>query len=99
MGLLNSKDEETKRKFWSGKEFTKESETYNSRWVALRSACEEYKKLIEATQADLLEYIKDNPTYDESLQRLPQLTQDFLKILDKAKNEIEQKKRQQLTEN
>lgn len=94
MGVLNSKGEETKKKFWRGKVFTKESETYNSRWQALRSACEEYKKSIDATRADLLEYIKDNPTYDESLQRLPQLTRDFLKILDKAKNETEQKKRQ-----
>ena len=98
MWLLNSKDEETKKKFWSGQVFTKESETYNSRWLALRSACEVHKRLIDATRADLYEHIKDNPTYEQSLKRLPQLMQDFLKIIDEEKKKNEKRGNMQLTD-
>ena len=90
--FTDSKDEETKKKFWRSSRFIKDAVTYHSRWVALQSICEEHRKLIDATQADLYEYIQDNPSYEQSLKRLPQLTQDFIKILDKAKNEIEQKR-------
>ena len=99
MGLYASKDEDTKKKFWRSEGFIKRAVSYHSRWVALQSICEEHRKLIDATRADLYKYIQDNPSYEQSLKRLPQLTQDFIKILDKAKNEIEQKKRQQLTDN
>ena len=99
MGLYASKDEETKKKFWRSDGFIKRAVSYHSQWVALQSICEEHRKLIDATRADLYKYIQDNPTYEQSLKHLPQLTQNFLQILDKAKNEIEQKKRQQLTEN
>ena len=99
MGLYASKDEETKKKFWRSDGFIKRAVSYHSRWVALQGICEEHRKLIDATRADLYKYIQDNPTYEQSLKCLPQLTQNFLQILDKAKNEIEQKKRQQLTEN
>lgn len=99
MELYALKDEETKKGFWKSSKFITEAVKYWSLWVALRSICEEHGKLIDATRADLYEYIQDNPSYEQSFKRLPQLTQDFLQILDKAKedNEIEaQQKRQQL---
>ena len=101
LGKYASKDEATKQRYWRSQGFITDAVTYHSRWVALQSICEEHRKLIDATRADLYEYIQDNPTYEQSLKRLPQLTQDFINILDEAKknNEIEaQKKRQQLTD-
>ena len=102
MKEFSSYDEEMKKRLWSSKGFIREALAYRSEWIALHSICEEHKKLIDATRADLYEYIKENPTYEQSLKRLPQLTQNFLKIIDEAKerSEIErQATRQQLTEN
>ena len=78
MMLYALKDEETRKKFWRSEGFIKQAVLYHSRWVALQSICEEHKKLIDATRADLYEYIQENPTHEQSLQCLPQLTQNFI---------------------
>ena len=94
-----SKNDEDKKKFWRSERFVKLAVIYHSRWVALQSICEEHKKLIDATRADLYKYIQDNPTYEQSWKRLPQLTQNFIDILDETKKKSEikaQKKREEL---
>ena len=95
------KDEEGKRKYLKSRGFIRDAMLYHAQWVALQSICEEHGRLIDETRVDLYKYITENPTYAQSSQRLRQLTQNFIDILDdaKKKNEIEtQATRQQLTD-
>ena len=48
------------------------------RWVAMNSVCTTYVEHIKLTQKDLYEYLRENPTYEESCQSYKELAEKFL---------------------
>ena len=63
---------------------------FASRWVTLHSVCSEYMEQIKITQKDLYNYIKENPTVEESRTNVKNLASKFKKELDKAIENINQ---------
>lgn len=100
--VVQMDDKAEKKRFWQSEGFKIEAIQYHARWVALRNVCGEYMFQIKATREDLYAYIKENPTYDESLKNLQALTEDFKSILDNAQKEIKEEakeKDQKMLEN
>ena len=96
-----TKDEEKRKSLWDNPEFIKAGVSYHGGWVALRDVCEEYGRKIEATRSGLYSFILENPTYEQSLARLPELTREFTDAIDQGKKSITAKmneKEQALTE-
>ena len=94
------RDVEEKKRLWNNPEFIKKGVSYHAQWICLRDLCEEYGKKIEATRFSLYNYIEENPTYEQSLARLSELTKEFTDTIDKGKKSIEDKmneKEQELT--
>ena len=85
---------EEKNRFWRSKGFIEPAVLYHARWIALHDVCKTYQKQIDLTRADLYEYITDNPNYEESKERLPVLTGEFIAIINEAKKRIEQERSQ-----
>lgn len=81
-------DERARRKFWENPGFINEAKRYHAQWMALRTVCGEYMLQIKETRAELLEYIKDNPTREEALERLPEMAKKFKNTLDQTKQNI-----------
>uniref|UniRef100_A0A1X7UXM9 Uncharacterized protein n=1 Tax=Amphimedon queenslandica TaxID=400682 RepID=A0A1X7UXM9_AMPQE len=94
-------DEEKRKRLWNNPAFIKKGVLYHAGWVALRDVCEEYGMRIESTRSGLYSFIQENPRYEESLARLPELTKEFTDAVDKGKKSITAKmneKEQALTE-
>lgn len=76
--------------YWSSDLFKEQMFIYISKWVALHSVSSTYMKQIKLTQKDLYEYMKDNPTYQESKDNLQQLVSEFEKDLKAAQEDIKE---------
>ena len=87
---VHSENPERRRKVWESDAFKIEAVSYYAKWVALYSICGKYLQQIQLTQKDLHQYIVENPTYDESRKRLPDLAAEFADILKAAQAEIAQ---------
>ena len=85
MEMIESK----RRKFWENPGFIKIAKKYHAQWMALRSVCGEYMLQIKETRAELYEYIRDNPTYEEARKRLPKMAKQLQNTLAQAKRNIE----------
>lgn len=81
-------DERARRKFWENPGFISQAKRYHAQWMALRSVCGEYMLQIKETRADLYEYIRDNPTYEEARERLPTMAKQLQNTLAQAKRNI-----------
>ena len=81
-------DERARRKFWENPGFINQAKRYHAQWMALRSVCGEYMLQIKVTRADLYEYIRDNPTYEEARERLPTMAKQLQNTLAQAKRNI-----------
>uniref|UniRef100_A0A1X7STH3 Uncharacterized protein n=1 Tax=Amphimedon queenslandica TaxID=400682 RepID=A0A1X7STH3_AMPQE len=83
-----TKDEKERKRLWNNPEFIKKGVSYHAGWVALRDVCKEYGMRIESTRLGLYSYVQENPSYEESLARLPKLTKDFTDAIDKGKKAL-----------
>ena len=76
-------------KVWTSRAFKRKAIQFYGGWVALHSVCTEYVEQIKLTRKDLYEYIKENPTYEESRELLPRLAQEFQHELKSAQKAIQ----------
>ena len=86
--MYATKDEEKRKSLWNDPAFIKKGVSYHARWVALRNVCEEYGIKIEATRSGLYSFLEENPTYEQSRERLPELTREFTDAIDQGKKRI-----------
>lgn len=80
--------EEKRKKVWTSQSFKVKAVTYYAKWVALYSMCNEYIGHIRLTQSELYTYIAENPTHEESRQRLDDLVKNFSADLSLAQEDI-----------
>ena len=85
---LEKYSEEKRLKMWTSTSFKKQAVHFYAGWVALHSVCTAYVEQIKHTQKDLYKYIKENPTYEESRRRLPDLVAEFKEDLAGAQKAI-----------
>ena len=85
-----SENPERRKKVWESDAFKEEAVSYYAKWVALYGICGKYLQQIQLTQKDLYQYIVENPTYDESRKRLPDLAAKFTDVLNVTQAEIAQ---------
>ena len=81
---------EERKKHWTSKQFKREMSDYISNWNTLYSASSVYLEQIKVTRQDLLKYITENPTHEESKNNLRMLVQDFEKDLKSAEEKIKE---------
>ena len=82
--------EEERRVYWSSMVFKQRMFRYMSKWVALHSVWSTHLEQIRHTQHDLHEYMREDPTYEESRRNLKELVENFEKDLDSAHERISQ---------
>ncbi len=80
--------EERRMKVWTSNGFKKKAVEFYAGWVALNGVCAKYIEQIKLTQRDLYEYLKENPTYEQSRRLLPQLAREFEADLKAAQQAI-----------
>ena len=83
--------EEKRLKVWTSKAFKRKAVEFYAGWVALNEVCTTYMEQIKLTQKDLYRYISDNPTWEESRQKLPQLAETFLSELKRDQKALSDK--------
>ena len=71
-----SKDE--RLQVWTSTGFKRKAIYFYAGWVAMNEVCTEFIKRIRVTQKDLLDYIRENPTYEESRKNIKALAAEFL---------------------
>ena len=76
--------EEERKVYWSSMAFKQRMFRYMSKWVALHSVCSTHLEQIRHTQHDLLVYMHEDPTCEESRRKLKELVENFEKDLDSA---------------
>ena len=80
--------EEKRLKVWTSKGFKIKAIEFYAGWVALNGVCTKYIEQIQLTQKDLYEYLKENPTYEQSRRLLPELAKEFEADLKAAQQAI-----------
>jgi len=80
--------EEKWQKVWTSKMFKRNTVWLNAGWVALHSVCSVYIEQIEQLQRDLYQYLKENPTWEESRMNLKSLAETFLSDLKQEQKAI-----------
>lgn len=85
-------DEDMRMKIWTSKPFKKQAICFYAEWVALKDVCTEFMEQMKVTQRDLHEYLRDNPTHEESRQNIKTLVEEFLSDLKYDQRAIESKK-------
>ena len=80
--------EEKWRKVWTSKGFKRKTIRLNAGWVALHSVCSVYIEQIKRLQRDLYQYLKENPTWEESRMNLKSLAETFLSDLKQEQKAI-----------
>ena len=80
--------EEKWRKVWTSKGFKRKIIRLNAGWVALHSVCSVYIEQIKQLQRDLYQYLKENPTWEESRMNLKSLAETFLSDLKQEQKAI-----------
>ena len=83
--------EEKRLKVWSSKPFKMKAVQFYAGWVALNSVCTVYVEHIKLTQKDLYEYLRENPTYEQSRENVKTLAERFLTDLKKDQQAIADK--------
>ena len=76
--------EEERKMYWSSIAFKQRMFRYMSKWVALHSVCSTQLEQIRHTRHDLLAYMREDPTCEESRRKLKELVENFEKDLDSA---------------
>lgn len=69
--------EERRLRLWTLKGFKMIAEKFYAGWVALNGVCTKYSAQIKLTERDLHEYLKENPTYEQSRRFLQELAKEF----------------------
>ena len=80
-----------RRKVWTSKGFKRKAIHFYGGWVALHSVCSVYIEQIKLTQKDLYEYLKENPTWEESRKNVKSLAETFLSDLKRDQKAIADK--------
>ena len=75
---------------WTSRPFKQQAIEFYSGWVALNNVCGVYMEQIKETQRDLYRYITENPTYEESKRKLPELAEKFMADLKRDQKVIEE---------
>ena len=96
--VMKKFSEENRRKVWTSKVFKRKVITCYTGWVALHSVCSIYIEQIKKTQRDLYEYLKENPTWEESRKNVKSLAETFLSDLKLDQKAIADKEFQALEE-
>uniref|UniRef100_A0A1X7T7A9 Uncharacterized protein n=1 Tax=Amphimedon queenslandica TaxID=400682 RepID=A0A1X7T7A9_AMPQE len=94
-------DKEERKALWNSPGFVTLGVSYHAGWISLRDVCENYRRKLEVLRSGLYGFIADNPTYEQSLERLPELSKEFTDLIEQGKKSIEdkrKKKEQQKTE-
>lgn len=81
---------EERRDYWTSNDFKQRMFWYISKWIALHSVSSEYLDQIKLTQQDIYDYIRENPTYEESRRDLLDLANNFEKDLKSAQEKIKE---------
>ena len=84
--------DEKRRKVWTSNGFKIKAIQFYAGWVALHSVCSVYIEQIKKTQRDLYEYLKENPTWEESRKNVKSLAETFLSDLKQDQKAIADKK-------
>ena len=83
--------DEKRLKVWTSKAFKMKAVQFYAGWVALNSVCIIYGEHIKLTKENLYEYLRENPTYEESRKNIKELAEKFLTDLKKDKKAITDK--------
>lgn len=83
--------EEKRLKIWTSRGFKIKAIEFYAGWVALHGVCRRYVEVIKETQKDLYNYIKENPTYEQSRQNVKVLAKEFLEDLKRDQKALEDK--------
>jgi len=83
--------DEKRRKVWTSNGFKIKAIHFYAGWVALHSVCSVYIEQIKKTQRDLYEYLKENPTWEESRKNVKSLAETFLSDLKQDQKAIADK--------
>ena len=82
---------EKRVRVWTSNGFKRRAIELYAAWVALNSVCTTYAEHIKPIQKDLYEYLRENPTYEESRKSLKELAEKFLADLQKEQKAIADK--------
>lgn len=88
------KDEDMRHKFYRSDGFKRMGVQHYARWVALQSICQEYTKNIGDNHRNLLEYIGENPTPDESVLRVQEIAKKVSASVKASKKQLEAEDRE-----
>ena len=83
--------DEKRRKVWTSNGFKIKAIHFYAGWVALHSVCSVYIEQIKETQKALYEYLKENPTWEESRKNVKSLAETFLSDLKEDQKAIADK--------
>ena len=83
--------DEKRRKVWTSNGFKIKAIHFYAGWVALHSVCSVYIEQIKKTQRALYEYLKENPTWEESRKNVKSLAETFLSDLKQDQKAIADK--------
>ena len=82
---------DARKKLWTGDVFKHQAVEFYAGWVALDHVCGEYMEVIKETQAELYQYIRENPTYEDAKVNVHQLALTFRKETKDAQKALEEK--------
>ena len=82
--------EKKRQAFWRSGPFKRKAVAYYAKWVALNGMCHYYLGKIKVTQADLRDYIRENPTREEARKALPDLIKTYRADLKQEQERIMQ---------
>ena len=63
-------------------------------WVAMEAVCDDYIQKIKVSRQELYDYLCENPTIEESQQRIKLLCKEFSETIDKANAKMDQQMKQ-----
>ena len=89
--LAMTMPKEDRRDVWTGDSFKMKAIHFYAGWVALHSVCSGYMEQIKQTQEELYEYLKENPTWEESRQNVKELADTFAHDLQQDTKAIAEK--------
>ena len=84
-------DADARKKLWTSDAFKHQAVKLYAGWVALDNVCGEYMEVIKETQAELYQYIRENPTYEDAKVNVHQLALTFKKETKDAQKALEEK--------
>ena len=87
---IDEYSKEDRLEVWTSRPFKQQAIEFYSGWVALNNVCGVYMEQIKETQRDLYRYITENPTYEESKRKLPELAEKFMADLKRDQKAIEE---------